>query len=54
MSDSFKPYNSDWATNCPEHKVRAVQATRVTQQSEWQNKFETLSFQTSPDRRSLN
>ena len=22
--------NSDWATNCPEYKVTAVQATRVT------------------------
>ena len=28
--------NSDWATNCPEYKVTAVQATRVTQPSEWQ------------------
>jgi formate dehydrogenase major subunit len=28
--------NSDWATNCPEYKVTAVQVTRVTQPSEWQ------------------
>jgi len=28
--------NSDWATNCPEYKVTAVEATRVTQPSEWQ------------------
>jgi formate dehydrogenase major subunit len=28
--------NSDWATNCPEYKVTAVQASRVTQPSEWQ------------------
>ena len=28
--------NSDWATNCPEYKVTAVQATRVTQPSAWQ------------------
>jgi len=28
--------NSDWATNCPEYKVTAVQATRVSQPSEWQ------------------
>lgn len=28
--------NSDWATNCPEYKVTAVQVTRVTQVSEWQ------------------
>jgi formate dehydrogenase major subunit len=31
--------NSDWATNCPEYKVTAVQATRVTQPSEWQKRF---------------
>jgi formate dehydrogenase major subunit len=35
--------NSDWATNCPEYKVTAVQATKVTQQSEWQAKFEEFS-----------
>ena len=28
--------NSDWATNCPEYKVTAVQVTRVTQPSAWQ------------------
>jgi formate dehydrogenase major subunit len=27
--------NSDWATNCPEYKVTAVQAVRVTKPSEW-------------------
>ncbi len=32
--------NSDWATNCPEYKVTAVQATRVSQPSEWQQRFE--------------
>jgi formate dehydrogenase major subunit len=31
--------NSDWATNCPEYKVTAVQATRVTQPSEWQRHY---------------
>jgi formate dehydrogenase major subunit len=31
--------NSDWATNCPEYKVTAVQATRVTHPSEWQKRF---------------
>ncbi|MGD0501919.1 MAG: formate dehydrogenase subunit alpha [Steroidobacteraceae bacterium] len=31
--------NSDWATNCPEYKVTAVQATRVSQPSEWQRRF---------------
>jgi formate dehydrogenase major subunit len=28
--------NSDWATNCPEYKVTAVQVTRVTEPSAWQ------------------
>jgi len=31
--------NSDWATNCPEYKVTAVEATRVAQPSEWQKRF---------------
>jgi formate dehydrogenase major subunit len=31
--------NSDWATNCPEYKVTAVQAVRVSQPSEWQKRF---------------
>ena len=31
--------NSDWATNCPEYKVTAVQVTPVSQTSEWQAKF---------------
>jgi formate dehydrogenase major subunit len=31
--------NSDWATNCPEYKVTAVEVTRVTQPSEWQQRF---------------
>jgi formate dehydrogenase major subunit len=35
--------NSDWATNCPEYKVTAVQATRVTQPSEWQRRHEAFS-----------
>lgn len=35
--------NSDWATNCPEYKVTAVQVTRVTQPSEWQSKFTEFS-----------
>jgi len=30
--------NSDWATNCPEYKVTAVQATRVTAPSSWQRR----------------
>ncbi len=32
--------NSDWATNCPEYKVTAVQVTRVSQPSEWQQRFQ--------------
>jgi len=35
--------NSDWATNCPEYKVTAVQVTRVSQPSEWQKRFRTFS-----------
>jgi formate dehydrogenase major subunit len=31
--------NSDWATNCPEYKVTAVQAQKVTQMSDWQKQF---------------
>jgi formate dehydrogenase major subunit len=37
--------NSDWATNCPEYKVTAVQATRVSQPSEWQKRFRQFSEQ---------
>ncbi|MFJ7567709.1 formate dehydrogenase subunit alpha [Herminiimonas sp. NPDC097707] len=36
--------SSDWATNCPEYKVTAVQVMPVTQPSEWQrtyNRFNT-------------
>ena len=31
--------NSDWATNCPEYKVTAVQVVKVNQPSEWQRRF---------------
>ncbi len=31
--------NSDWATNCPEYKVTAVQVLPVFGTSEWQNRF---------------
>jgi formate dehydrogenase major subunit len=37
--------NSDWATNCPEYKVTAVQVMRVTQPSEWQKQQETFNQQ---------
>ena len=35
--------NSDWATNCPEFKVTAVQLEPVTQPSEWQKRFQDFS-----------
>ena len=35
--------NSDWATNCPEYKVTAVQACKVTQTSDWQQQYEDFS-----------
>ena len=31
--------SSDWATNCPEYKVTAVQVEKVSQPSEWQKQF---------------
>jgi formate dehydrogenase major subunit len=35
--------NSDWATNCPEYKVTAVQVARVNRPSEWQEKFQAFT-----------
>ncbi len=35
--------NSDWATNCPEYKVTAVQVTKVSQASEWQKNYHEFS-----------
>ncbi len=35
--------NSDWATNCPEYKVTAVQITKVSQSSEWQQEYSAFS-----------
>jgi formate dehydrogenase major subunit len=32
--------NSDWATNCPEYKVTAVQVLKVQQPSEWQRRHQ--------------
>jgi len=37
--------NSDWATNCPEYKVTAVQVTLVSHPSEWQEQFRRFSDQ---------
>ncbi|WP_336367742.1 formate dehydrogenase subunit alpha [Marinobacter sp. C2H3] len=36
---------SDWATNCPEYKVTAVQVEKVSQPSEWQQHFERFDKQ---------
>ena len=37
--------NSDWATNCPEYKVTAVELTRVSQPSQWQSRYRAFSAQ---------
>jgi formate dehydrogenase major subunit len=31
--------NSDWATNCPEYKVTAVQVSHVSEPSQWQKEY---------------
>ncbi|WP_432239449.1 formate dehydrogenase subunit alpha [Herbaspirillum robiniae] len=35
--------NSDWATNCPEYKVTAVQVLPVTQPSQWQRHYQRFN-----------
>ncbi|MEQ1631356.1 MAG: formate dehydrogenase subunit alpha [Planctomycetota bacterium] len=35
--------NSDWATNCPEYKVTAVQVVAHAKKSEWQKEYESFS-----------
>ena len=35
--------NSDWATNCPEYKVTAVQVIKVNQTSAWQKDYQDFS-----------
>ena len=35
---------SDWATNCPEYKVTAVQVRRTNRPSDWQAKFYEEDF----------
>jgi formate dehydrogenase major subunit len=35
--------NSDWATNCPEYKVTAVEIVRVSQPSQWQKRYQAFS-----------
>ena len=35
--------NSDWATNCPEYKVTAVQVSQVSQPSQWQKEYNAFA-----------
>jgi formate dehydrogenase major subunit len=35
--------SSDWATNCPEYKVTAVQLNKVTAKSDWQQEYQSFS-----------
>jgi hypothetical protein len=35
--------NSDWATNCPEYKVTAIQVEKVTSPSLWQTRYKKFS-----------
>jgi formate dehydrogenase major subunit len=44
--------NSDWATNCPEYKVTAVQVVKVNQPSEWQKRHREITAQQRIQRRS--
>jgi formate dehydrogenase major subunit len=37
--------SSDWATNCPEYKVTAVQVTKVSQTSDWQRDYTRFNEQ---------
>ncbi len=35
--------NSDWATNCPEYKVTAVQVSHVSEPSQWQKEYRAFA-----------
>ena len=35
--------NSDWATNCPEYKVTAVQVSHVSEPSQWQKEYSAFA-----------
>jgi formate dehydrogenase major subunit len=35
--------NSDWATNCPEYKVTAVQVVHVNEPSQWQKEYRSFA-----------
>ncbi|MNQ69968.1 Formate dehydrogenase H [compost metagenome] len=37
--------NSDWATNCPEYKVTAVQISKVEAPSQWQDEFQAFTHE---------
>ena len=37
--------NSDWATNCPEYKVTAVQVSLVSEPSQWQKEYREFASQ---------
>jgi formate dehydrogenase major subunit len=38
---------SDWATNCPEYKVTAVQVRRTNHRSDWQDRYAALREETT-------
>ena len=38
--------NSDWATDCPEYKVTAVEVRRTNRKSDWQEEFDDFSEST--------
>lgn len=38
--------NSDWATNCPEYKVTAVEVRQTNRKSDWQEEFDDFSEKT--------
>jgi len=38
--------NSDWATNCPEYKVTAVEVRQTNHKSDWQEEFDGFSSST--------
>jgi predicted molibdopterin-dependent oxidoreductase YjgC len=40
--------SSDWATNCPEYKVTAVQVMPVAQPSEWQRRIRASTRAAGP------
>ena len=35
--------NSDWASNCPEYKVTAIQLVAVKESSQWQNNYQAFN-----------